>query len=87
MNPKQVIVVGKRKRMKLSTVDGDLKIKKGATIIAENGTIVVNGRVRNKGGFKCKGNLEARSVEAEKGSVKIFGNLKVEREADIDNRW
>ena len=86
MNPKQVIVVEKRKRMKLNTVDGDLRIKKGATIVAENGTIVVNGRVRNKGGFKCKGNLEARTVEAEKGSVKIFGNLKVEREADIDHK-
>lgn len=86
MNPKQVIVVEKRKRMKLSTVDGDLKIKKGATIIAEKGTIVVNGRVRNKGGFKCKGNLEARTVESEKGSVTIFGDLKVEREVSVDKK-
>jgi len=86
MNPKEIVVVKKRSRMKLSIVDGDLRIKKGATIIAKEGTIVVNGKVKNKGGFKCKGNLEARSVESDKGSIIIYGDLKVDREASADKK-
>jgi cytoskeletal protein CcmA (bactofilin family) len=70
--------------MKLSEVNGDLKIGKGATIVAENETITVNGKIRNKGGFKCKGNLVARSIESEKGSIKIYGDLTSKRNVEAD---
>ena len=72
--------------MKLTEVNGDLKIGKGATIVAENDTITINGKIRNKGGFKCKGNLVARSIESDKGSIKVFGDLTSKREVEADRR-
>ncbi|NHJ85967.1 MAG: hypothetical protein FK734_10930 [Asgard group archaeon] len=83
---KEVIKVKKRSRMKLSKVDGDLRIGKGATIVAKEGTIVVTGKIKNKGGFKCKGNLEALTLESEKGSVSISGYLKIQREIEVDKK-
>ncbi|MBN1331029.1 MAG: hypothetical protein JXA54_16270 [Candidatus Heimdallarchaeota archaeon] len=74
----------KYSRQKLSEVEGDLLLGKGAVIIAQNKTIIINGRIRNKGGFKCKGNLEVRSIRSDKGSVKIFGDLIVNKEVDVD---
>ncbi len=71
-------------RQKLSEVEGDLKLGKGAVIIAKDKTIVVNGRIKNKGGFKCKGNLEVRSIRSDKGSVRIFGDLTVIKEVSVD---
>ena len=76
--------LGRRSRTKLAVVDRDLKLGKGAILIAENETIVVHGKIKNKGGFKVKGNLECRSIEVEKGSVKINGDLKAERDVEVD---
>ena len=66
---KRKITIDKRKRVRLGIVDGDLKIGKGAKLIAEKDTIVVHGKIRNKGGFICKGNLEARSIDSRDGKV------------------
>ena len=86
MAAKKRVHVKKRSRMKFSEVDGDMKIGKGATIIAENKTIVVHGKIKNKGGFKCKGNLEVLSIESTKGNVKIYGDLKAKREVESDKK-
>jgi len=86
MAAKKRVHVKNRARMKLSEVDGDMKIGKGATIIAENKTIVVHGKIKNKGGFKCKGNLEVLSIESRKGNVKIYGDLKAKREVESEKK-
>ncbi|MHA1742680.1 MAG: hypothetical protein ACTSV6_00345, partial [Candidatus Heimdallarchaeota archaeon] len=82
----QRIEIPKRKKVKLTEVDGDLKIGKGAFLIAEKGTIIVHGRIKNNGGFKCKGNLEARSLETKSGSVFVFGDLTCQREVTIGKK-
>ncbi|NHJ40628.1 MAG: hypothetical protein FK731_11395 [Asgard group archaeon] len=86
MSKRDRIKIKNRSRMKLSEVNGDLKIGKKATIIAENGTITINGKIKNKGGFKCRGNLVVRDIESEKGTVKIFGDLTVKRSVDSERR-
>ena len=48
MSMRQIMKLKKRTRTKLTVVEGDLKIGKGATIIAEKDTIVVNGKIKNK---------------------------------------
>ncbi len=86
MAAKKRVHVKNRSRVKFSEVDGDMKIGKGATIIAEDKTIVVHGKIKNKGGFKCKGNLEVLSIESTKGNVKIYGDLKAKREVESDKK-
>ena len=80
------IRVEKGQVKKLGVVDGNLRIGKEATLIAEDGTIVVNGSINSKGSFVCEGNLEARSLKVKSGSAEIYGNLTIEQIATVDKK-
>ncbi|MCK5045534.1 MAG: hypothetical protein KAS22_03075, partial [Candidatus Heimdallarchaeota archaeon] len=68
-------IIEKGQTVRLGKVKGNLKIGKDATLIADNGIIVVDGSITSKGSFACEGDLRARSIRTKNGSVEIVGHL------------
>ncbi|MEA2070243.1 MAG: hypothetical protein U9O98_03040, partial [Asgard group archaeon] len=80
------ILIKSGETVHLDTVKGNLKINRGATIIAKNDTIVVQGAVLCKRNVTCEGNLKARSLKARRGDFEIYGNLELTQNAQVDNK-
>ncbi|MHA1367719.1 MAG: hypothetical protein ACTSP5_15105 [Candidatus Heimdallarchaeota archaeon] len=70
--------------VKLDRVEGNLKIGRDATLVAENGTIVVTGSITASRDFFCEGNLVARNLRCKDGSVEINGDLEIEQYVNVD---
>ena len=67
-------------RLKVGSIQDDLRLEAGATVETDDSTINITGTIECEGDAQFKGDLTAKSLRANKGRVIVSGSLKVSDE-------